>query len=68
MGIDQDHESRSVPTVGSSPASLAHDLCRDGWKFALVYQDGEPVAGVEFESSARQRVYWAVPSPRKKAP
>lgn len=67
VGIDQDHESRSVPTVGSSPAALAQDLCRDGWKFALVYQDGQVVAGVKFSASARCRVHWTAPAPREES-
>jgi hypothetical protein len=66
VGIDQDHESRSVSAEGASPGTLADDLCRDGWKFAMVYQDGEAVAGVKFSASARRHVPWVVPAPRER--
>jgi hypothetical protein len=62
QGIDRDERSRSMifeqPQV---PEQVARDLYNEGWKWAVLVQDGVIVGGVYFDSQKLARTWWGDP-------
>lgn len=58
-GIDEAGRSRLWTVDGTTPEYLADALCRLGWRWVNLTQDGREVGGVKLDSLQLKRIPWA---------
>lgn len=58
-GIDETGRSRLWTVDGATALYLADALCRLGWRWVTLTQDGEEVGGVKLDSLLLKRIPWA---------
>lgn len=60
-GIDEKGRSRRWTVDGSTAEYLADALCRLGWRWVTLTQDGREVGGVKLDSLQLKRLPWLAP-------
>lgn len=57
-GIDEAGKSRRWTVDGTTAEYLADALCRLGWRWVTLTQDGREVGGVRLDSLLLKRIPW----------